>query len=129
MMRALLDTNCFLWFITDCEKLSSSARSFITDLDNTLSLSAASLWEIAVKVTIGKLELLRPFDQLIPEQLTVNAIDILPIETSHLSRMISLPFHHRDPFDRLIIAQALTEDISLISSDTAFHKYDVKLIW
>ncbi|MBN2106738.1 MAG: type II toxin-antitoxin system VapC family toxin [Deltaproteobacteria bacterium] len=128
-MRALLDTNCFLWGITDSEKLSLAARSFMADLDNSLCLSAASLWEIAVKVSIGKLELLRPFDQLIPEQLAVNAIDILPIEPPHLSRLITLPFYHRDPFDRLIIAQAQTEDIALLSSDTAFQKYDVKLIW
>lgn len=101
----------------------------MADLDNSLCLSAASLWEIAVKVSIGKLELLRPFDQLIPEQLAVNAIDILPIEPPHLSRLITLPFHHRGPFDRLIIAQAQTEDIALLSSDTAFQKYDVKLIW
>ena len=128
-MRAILDTNCFLWGITDSEKLSSAARSFMADLDNSLCLSAASLWEIAVKVSIGKLELLRPFDQLIPEQLAVNAIDLLPIEPPHLSRLITLPFHHRDPFDRLIIAQAQTEDIALVSSDAVFQKYDVKLIW
>ncbi len=127
-MRALLDTNCFLWFITDSDKLTDSVRSFITDLENVLYLSAASLWEIAVKISIGKLELLSPFHVLIPEQLTANTIDILPIETPHLSRMISLPFHHRDPFDRLIIAQALAEDIPLISTDTAFRKYDVKII-
>jgi PIN domain nuclease of toxin-antitoxin system len=92
-------------------------------------LSTASLWEIAIKVSIGKLELLQPYGKLIPQQLEENDIDVLPITLKHLTKLIELSFHHRDPFDRLIIAQALMEKIPIISSDTIFTDYPVKLIW
>jgi PIN domain nuclease of toxin-antitoxin system len=128
-MRVLLDTNSFLWFISGSNRLSIDAQRFIADLDNQLVLSLASLWEIAIKISIGKLELLQPFDQLIPQQLKENDIHVMPIELSHLTKILGLPFHHRDPFDRLIIAQALTEGLSVISSDIVFSKYSVKLIW
>ena len=128
-MRLLLDTNSFLWFINGSDRLSVNAQDLIADLNNQLVLSSASLWEIAIKVSIGKLELLLPYNQLIPEQLEENDINVLPIELSHLTKVISLPFHHRDPFDRLIIAQALTEDLPVVSSDTVFSQYVVKLIW
>jgi PIN domain nuclease of toxin-antitoxin system len=128
-MRALLDTNSFLWFISGNDKLSNTAKSFITDLNNELILSTASLWEIAIKVSLGKLELLQPFNTLIPQQLDENDIAILPITLEHLSGLIDLSFHHRDPFDRLIIAQALTEEIPVISSDSAFSEYPVEIIW
>ena len=129
MMRVLLDTNSFLWFISGSNRLSIDAQRFIADLDNQLVLSLASLWEIAIKISIGKLELLQPFDQLIPQQLKENDIHVMPIELSHLTKILGLPFHHRDPFDRLIIAQALTEGLSVISPDIVFSKYSVKLIW
>jgi PIN domain nuclease of toxin-antitoxin system len=128
-MRVLLDTNSFLWFISGSNRLSIDAQRFIADLDNQLVLSLASLWEIAIKISIGKLELLQPFDQLIPQQLKENDIHVMPIELSHLTKILGLPFHHRDPFDRLIIAQALTEGLSVISPDIVFSKYSVKLIW
>jgi len=128
-MRALLDTNAFLWFITDSEKLGVHARNCIVDCENDLFLSIASLWEIAIKNSIGKLELLLPFDQLIPEQLEINSINILPIKIIQLSRVIKLPFHHRDPFDRMIIAQCITEGLPVISSDAAFQKYPIDIIW
>jgi PIN domain nuclease of toxin-antitoxin system len=128
-MRVLLDTNSFLWFISGSHRLSIDAQRFIADLDNQLVLSLASLWEIAIKISIGKLELLQPFDQLIPQQLKENDIHVMPIELSHLTKILGLPFHHRDPFDRLIIAQALTEGLSVISPDIVFSKYSVKLIW
>ncbi|MDP2862423.1 MAG: type II toxin-antitoxin system VapC family toxin [Desulfobacterales bacterium] len=125
----MLDTNSFLWFISGSERLSINAQHLIADLNNQLVLSSASLWEIAIKVSLGKLELLLPYNKLIPEQLEENDINVLPIELSHLNKVIELPFHHRDPFDRLIIAQALTEDIPVVSSDTVFSQYVVKLIW
>jgi len=128
-MRVLLDTNSFLWFISGSNRLSIDAQRFIADLDNQLVLSLASLWEIAIKISIGKLELLQPFDQLIPQQLKENDIHVMPVELSHLTKILGLPFHHRDPFDRLIIAQALTEGLSVISPDIVFSKYSVKLIW
>jgi PIN domain nuclease of toxin-antitoxin system len=128
-MRALLDTNSFLWFISGNDKLSEAAKIFISDFNNELILSTASLWEIAIKVSIGKLELLQPYGKLIPQQLEENDIDVLPITLKHLTKLIELSFHHRDPFDRLIIAQALMEKIPIISSDTIFTDYPVKLIW
>lgn len=128
-MRALLDTSAFLWFITDSDRLGINARRYIADLNNELILSAASLWEIAIKTSLGKLELLSPFDQLIPEHLEKNSIDVLSIELSHLSKIIQLPFHHRDPFDRLIIAQGITEGFPVISNDAEFRKYSIEIIW
>ncbi len=128
-MRALLDTNTFLWFISGNDKLSDAAKIFIADFNNELILSTASLWEIAIKVSIGKLELLQPYDKLMPQQLDENDISVLPITLKHMTKLIELPFHHRDPFDRLIIAQALREEIPVISSDTIFSDYPVKLIW
>ncbi|MEW6381168.1 MAG: type II toxin-antitoxin system VapC family toxin [bacterium] len=128
-MRALLDTSCFLWFIAGSDNLSINARNFIVDINNELVLSISSLWEIVIKVSIGRLELLRPFEQLIPEQLNENEIDILPIELSHLSTVMELPFHHRDPFDRLIIAQGITERLPVISNDNVFHEYPIEIIW
>ena len=128
-MKILLDTNSFLWFISGSERLSINARERIADLDNQLFLSSASLWEIAIKVSIEKLELLQPYNQLIPQQLEENDINILPIELSHLTTVVELPFYHRDPFDRLIIAQALTEDLPVVSPDSLFSQYAIKLIW
>ena len=128
-MRALLDTNSFLWFITGSDKLSSKAQHFISDVNNDLALSVSGLWEIAIKISLGKLELTRPFEQLIYEQLRENAIDVLPIEISHLTRLITLPFHHRDPFDRLLIAQAIAEELPVISADTIFQDYGIEIIW
>ncbi len=128
-MRALRDTNAFLWFISGSDRLSSKARDFMADYNNDLVISSASLWEIAIKTSLGKLEMLSPFDQLIPAQLEKNAIDVLPIELDHLSATIKLEFHHRDPFDRLIIAQGISEQIPVITSDAAFVKYPVEVIW
>jgi PIN domain nuclease of toxin-antitoxin system len=128
-MRALIDTSTFLWFISGNEKLSIDARHYIADLDNQIFISIVSLWEIAIKTSLGKLELLLPFDRLISEHLEQNAITILSIEKAHLFKVINLAFHHRDPFDRLIIAQSLTEQLPVITSDAAFSQYPVQLIW
>ena len=128
-MRAMLDTNAFLWFISDSKKLGANARNCIADRENVLFLSIASLWEIAIKSSLGKLEMLLPFDQLIPEQLEINSINILPIEIIQLSRLIQLPFYHRDPFDRMIIAQCISEGLPVVSSDESFQKYPIDIIW
>jgi PIN domain nuclease of toxin-antitoxin system len=128
-VRALLDTSAFLWFVSGSSELSAEARQCIASLDNDLFLSVASLWEIAIKASLGRLKLLSPFDQLIPELLVQNAITILPIEIPHLSKIIDLPFYHRDPFDRLIIGQSIAEDLPVITRDAAFNRYPVRLIW
>lgn len=127
--RALLDTHSFLWFIGGSDRLSSHARELIEARDNAILISAASLWEIAIKHGLGKLELGRPFSQLIPEQLDRQRIDILAIDVEHLTQLTRLPMHHRDPFDRLIAAQALAEDLSVISVDPALDPYGVRRIW
>jgi PIN domain nuclease of toxin-antitoxin system len=128
-MRALIDTSVFLWSISDSDKLSDKARRFIADLENEILLSVASLWEIAIKTSLGKLELMLPFERLIPQQLEQNAITVLPIEIGHLSAVIDLTFHHRDPFDRLIIAQGLAEQLPVITKDAAFGQYPIQVIW
>ena len=128
-MRVLLDTSSFLWFIAGSDRLSINAQNIIVDQNNDLFLSTVSLWEIAIKVSIGKLELLQSFDKLIPDQLHKNDIHTLSMELNHLSELIQLPFHHRDPFDRLIIAQSMAEAMPVISSDPAFKMYPIEIIW
>jgi PIN domain nuclease of toxin-antitoxin system len=127
-MRLLLDTHTFLWFIDDSPRLSAYAKSLL-ESDAELLLSTASLWEIAIKVSIGKLTLTRPFDVFIPEQLAFNSITELPINLKHLGVISSLAFPHRDPFDRLLIAQAMTESLPVVSADAAFDLYSVKRLW
>lgn len=128
-MRLLLDTHAFLWFIGGDERLSDKAKEAIANLENDVFLSVASLWEIAVKINIGKLKLPRPFSELVPEQLMQNELTILHIELSHMTRYVDLPLHHRDPFDRLIIVQAQMEEMPLVSKDEVFGSYEVDLLW
>jgi PIN domain nuclease of toxin-antitoxin system len=123
-MKLLLDTHVFLWFIMGSALLSAETRALIEDEKNRKFISVASLWEIAIKSSIGKLSLSAPFDQLIPQQLSLNGFELLPIEVFHLAAVTTLPFHHRDPFDRLLIAQALAENMPIVSSDPAFNTYN-----
>ncbi|HEV7517108.1 MAG TPA: type II toxin-antitoxin system VapC family toxin [Thermoanaerobaculia bacterium] len=127
-MRFLLDTHIFLWFIGGSERLRDPARTLLVDPENEALLSVASLWEIAIKVNLGKLTLERPFEELIPEQLSVAEIDRLPIRMEHLATLSKLSLYHRDPFDRLIIAQAIAEGVPVLSSDPEFRKYPVQVI-
>ena len=128
-MRLLLDTHAFLWFIMGSPNLSPAARALVEDGANERFLSVASLWEMAIKVSIGRLTLSAPYDVLIPDQLSLNGIELLGIEVAHAAAVSTLPFHHRDPFDRLLIAQALVEGMSVISIDAAFDSYSVKRLW
>ncbi|WP_420130069.1 type II toxin-antitoxin system VapC family toxin [Longimicrobium sp.] len=127
--RALLDTHSFLWFIGGSERLSPRARTLIEARENPILVSVAGLWEIAIKNGIGKLALDRPFAELIPEQLERQQIGVLGIELRHLDALTRLPQHHRDPFDRLIAAQALTEEVPVISVDPALDAYGVQRLW
>ena len=102
-MRLLLDTHSFLWFMMGSPKLSGRARSLIEDESNERLFSSASLWELAIKLSLGKLSLSEPFDVLIPRELSTNGIVVLRMEIAHFSVLATLPFHHRDPFDRLLI--------------------------
>jgi PIN domain nuclease of toxin-antitoxin system len=128
-MKVLLDTHTFFWFIGGDSKLSARALTVIADLDNERFMSVSSLWEIAIKTNIGKLTLQLPYEEFIPLQLLSNRIGILPIDFAHLIAVSKLPLHHRDPFDRLIIAQAMIENIALVSADSAFDAYDITRIW
>ena len=128
-MKLLLDTHAFLWFVMGSANLSGKARALIEDPSNDSLLSMASLWEMAIKVSLGKLTLSAPFDDLIPEQLIKNGIESLNIKIAHVSLLATLPFHHRDPFDRMLIAQAITEKMPVVSIDAAFDTYGITRLW
>ncbi len=128
-MRFLLDTHAFIWYITDHPELSDLSKENIRRSENEILLSAGSLWEMAIKIGLGKLQMPRPFDQFIEEQMRSNAITLLPIQLPHLEAYITLPFHHKDPFDRLIIAQALTERVVVLTKDAEFGQYGVTVQW
>src|SRR5262245_47889835 len=109
--------------MTGDERLGEQADGILENIENEVLLSLASLWEIAIKTSLGKLHLKRPFAELIPRQLVSNEIGLLPIELKHLVVVSDLPFHHRDPFDRLLIAQAISEGIPILTADPAFRDY------
>ena len=125
----LLDTHSFLWFIAGSSRLSIRARGLIESRENAVLVSVASLWEIALKHGMGKLALELPFSELIPRELERQQIGVLSIEVSHLAELVRLPSHHRDPFDRLLIAQAVAEVIPIVSIDEAMDAYGVERIW
>lgn len=128
-MRILLDTQAFLWFVLNDPSLSTSACDLITDPDNDILLSPASYWEIAIKVSIGKYQIPGSFDTWMEQQIQVNELEILSIEVAHVAAIVTLPFHHKDPFDRLLVAQALVEKIPIISVDSVLDNYGVNRYW
>ena len=128
-MRLLLDTHAFIWYATDSSRLSTTARSLIDNGDNDILLSTASVWEMAIKHSIGRLNFSRPFMEFIKQQIAINRIEILEISFDHIEVVASLPLHHRDPFDRLIIAQSMTEQIPILSVDAIFDAYTIARIW
>jgi PIN domain nuclease of toxin-antitoxin system len=127
-MKLLWDTHTFIWLILGDEKLSEQAKIEIENPENDHYLSIASLWEIGIKVKLGKLEILQPFENIIND-VTKNGINILPINFNHLVENMSLELHHRDPFDRLIISQSKAENMFIISKDEIFDKYINNRIW
>ncbi len=128
-MRVLLDTHVFLWWINDDPRMSERARRVISDEGNDLLFSAASGWEIAIKAGLGRLRVTGDLAPYLTEQLSRNAIGVLPVHLSHALRVHALPGHHRDPFDRLLVAQALVEDVPLASGDPEVSRYPVEIIW
>lgn len=128
-MRLLLDTHTFLWFVTDDPNLSKTAKFLIEDPANERFLSMASPWEIAIKTAIGRLALTEPLAEFMREQLRLNLIQLLPISLEHVLGVASLPMHHRDPFDRLLISQAIIEQMPIVSADAAFDAYPVTRRW
>lgn len=129
MHSFLLDTHVLLWWLSDAPELSPAARRALADIGNTCYLSLASCWELSIKSSLGKLRLDRPIGRFVTEQLTANGFHLLNIDLRHIAQVETLPFHHRDPFDRLLIAQALTEKLTVISADTAFAAYGIRLLW
>ncbi|MEW6726926.1 MAG: type II toxin-antitoxin system VapC family toxin [Bacillota bacterium] len=128
-MRVLLDTHAFLWWIADDSRLSSKARSIISNGNNTLFLSAASGWEMTIKTRLGKLELPDDFKEFIAEQLVINGIDSLPVQMRHALHIHTLPPLHQDPFDRMLIAQAQLEDLPILTADPQIAQYRVEVLW
>jgi PIN domain nuclease of toxin-antitoxin system len=128
-VRALLDTHAFLWWITDDDRLSSAARATIEAPDSQVFVSAASVWEIVTKTRLGKLPIPRPIDAFVSTHLETNAFQPLAITIRHALELDTLPDLHRDPFDRILVAQALAEKMPLVTSDQAVRAYPVVTIW
>jgi len=127
-MNILLDTHTLLWYLEDSKQLSSKAAEILEDPNNTLWLSIASLWEISIKLGLGKLSLTNSFSEL-EEVLKQLKIEVLPITFSDTKRYLNLPLHHRDPFDRILVAQAMNHSLVLVSCDVAFDAYDIQRVW
>jgi PIN domain nuclease of toxin-antitoxin system len=128
-MKLLLDTHAFLWFVLNDARLSPTARALLVDPNNELLLSPASYWEIAIKVSTGKYQVPGAFADFMHAQINQNQLTILPITVPHVAVVAALPFHHRDPFDRLLIGQAQVENVPVVSSDSAFDAYGVIRQW
>jgi PIN domain nuclease of toxin-antitoxin system len=127
-MKILIDTHIFLWYVTNNKKLNEGTKLIINERENLIYISQASIWEIAIKNSLGKLTLNSPFREFIEQQITVNDFMILNFNLSHFEQVTKLPFNHRDPFDRIIIAQSIIENYPLISYDKAFNSYQVQLL-
>ena len=128
-MNRLLDTHTFLWFWWDDPKLSDAAKEVIIDPNNRKLISTASRWEVAIKVSLKKLDLGGPFRGFIPQHMLRNNFESLSITDDHLAALIDLPFHHRDPFDRLLIAQARWDEMPIVSADEQLDAYGIERIW
>jgi len=128
-VKLLLDTHAFLWWIRDDEALGAKARRAVASDRNHCFLSMASCWEMSIKKSLGKLEIPEPLDGFISEQLAANRFTLLPIDLRHASRVSRLAFQHRDPFDRLLVSQAIEESLTIVSADKVFEKYGVERIW
>ena len=128
-MRILLDTHALLWFLLTDARLPGSARSYIVDPANTILLSPASPWEIAIKASLGNYQLPGPFFTYLTQQIDGGTFVLLPIGIAHIAVIATLPVHHKDPFDRILIAQAMVEQVPILSIDVALDAYPVTRIW
>jgi PIN domain nuclease of toxin-antitoxin system len=127
-MELLLDAHAFIWFMDGDNSLPEKAIVAIKDIKNRCFISVASLWEIAIKLSLKKIELKSGFNK-INDFLANNDIDILPITFDHLQKLVTLPFHHRDPFDRIIISQGLSENFRIVTKDKEFENYTERILW
>ncbi len=128
-MKLLLDTHSLIWFFSGEPKLSNTARIYIEEVKHQKFISLATVWEMAIKQSKNKLDLALPLEDYIQQKLKLEDFELLPINLNHLAIISSLPFLHNDPFDRLIIAQAIVEKIPILSRDLAFDSYDIQRIW
>lgn len=128
-MRLLVDVHAVLWAVDDPTKLTSQALLALQDPGNDLLLSAGTIWELAIKVGLGKLKLSLPFKQWMIQATTDLGLTVLPITVDYADMQSSLPLHHRDPFDRLLVAQAQVENVAIVSADPVFDRYGVKRVW
>lgn len=128
-MRLLLDTHTLIWFLEDAPPLSVAARSAIENGDHVKYISHASAWEMAIKMSLGKLRLPVPYADLFPSRLEAMGFEMLPINLAHFRALLTMPWHHRDPFDRLLIAQAQIEGLTLVTRDSHFAAYGVSILW
>lgn len=128
-MRVLIDTHVFLWWVEGARSLPVKARAAIANPDNECLLSMASAWELAIKAGLGKLKLSLPVKRFVVENAAANGFRMLAIGIAHVGRVETLAAHHGDPFDRLLIAQALEEKLPVVTADPVFGKYGVKRIW
>ncbi len=128
-MRILLDTHTVIWWVDQDHRLGEAARSAIADPSNELFLGAATVWEIAIKVGLGKLTLSMPYLSWMKQAITDLAATLLPVTVEYASAQAGLPLHHRDPFDRLLVAQARVENMPLISGDAIFDRYGITRLW
>lgn len=128
-MRLLLDTSTFLWLINDAPELSSRAREGIVDPDNEVFLSSVSAWEIAVKNALGKLPLPRSTDRLVPEERERHGVESLPLDEESTLQLVRLPRLHRDPFDRMLVCQAIVHGLVIVSADRLITQYPVRTTW
>ena len=128
-MKVLLDTHVFLWWVIDDPQLPLAVRSIIADGNNELYLSAASCWEMAIKAQLGRLQLPEKADAFVAAQMSLNSIQGLPVMASHALHLCNLPLLHRDPFDRMLIAQSLMEGLPLVTSDRLLADYGIEIIW
>lgn len=128
-MKLLLDTHAFIWWTLTPAYLSPQALTAIEDPEHNLLLSLVSLWEMQIKAQLGKLHFPQPLSRIIADQQRLNGLRLLSVEAAHIYALDQLPFHHKDPFDRLLIAQAVAENLPLVSADPAFAAYQAQIIW
>ncbi|MEW6350166.1 MAG: type II toxin-antitoxin system VapC family toxin [Thermodesulfobacteriota bacterium] len=128
-MRLLLDTHAFIWWDSEPARLPHAARAACEDLNNCLLFSVAGVWEMQIKLQLGKLQLIVPLGEIIGTQQESNNLQVLPVGLEHVLALEDLPSYHKDPFDRLIIAQARVEDAVVVTNDAVFSRYPVQVLW